>query len=74
MTQTLPEEYASVLHADGVDDNALLNLKGGNADAIAGRKGQPSQQQGGANGASGNASRLTKLNHALHSKLYLVIW
>lgn len=27
MNHTLPEEYASVLLADGVDDNALLHMK-----------------------------------------------
>ena len=27
MNHTLPEEYASVLQADGVDDNALLHMK-----------------------------------------------
>ena len=27
MSHTLPEEYASVLQAEGIDDNALLHMK-----------------------------------------------
>jgi hypothetical protein len=78
MNQTLPEEYASVLQADGIDDNTLLHIKntheGTSLNGPAqGRKGAGTGG-GGAAGITSNATRLSKLQAAMASKLYLVVW
>ena len=72
MTQTLPEEYTSVLQAEGVDDNALVNIKGG-AGGGGGGVGLGGVTSGGS-GSGGNAAKLPKLQSALGAKLYLVVW
>ena len=79
MTQTLPEEYASVLQAEGIDDNALLHMKhgldgtggggGGGLGAGVGRGGKKSGAAGTSNGA-----KLMRLQAALGSKLFLLVW
>lgn len=78
MNQTLPEEYTSVLQADGIDDNTLLHIKntheGTSLNAPAqGRKGASSGSNAGA-GTTSNAARLGKLQAALGAKLYLLVW
>lgn len=72
MTQTLPEEYTSVLQAEGIDDNALLHLKHGldNGSGAAGGKGGKNR---GASGTS-NAAKLQRLQAAMNSKLFLLVW
>lgn len=72
MTQTLPEEYTSVLQADGIDDNALLHLKHG-LDGGGNGGGGKGGKKGGSSGTS-NAAKLVRLQTALGSKLFLLIW
>jgi hypothetical protein len=82
MNQALPEEYASVLQAECIDDNTLLHIKNthegtslNNSSNAAGRKGAAG---GGASAAApagtSNAAKLTKLQAALGAKLYLLVW
>jgi hypothetical protein len=88
MNQALPEEYASVLQAECIDDNTLLHIKNthegsslnnssgnaagrrGAAAAGGGTSGAPAAPAGG----TSNAAKLTKLQAALGSKLYLIVW
>jgi hypothetical protein len=77
MNQTLPEEYASVLQADGIDDNTLLHIKNTHEGTSLNGPGQGRKGAGTAAGAAGitsNATRLSKLQAAMASKLYLVVW
>lgn len=82
MTQTLPEEYTSVLQAEGIDDNALLHMRhgldgtgggggggGGGPGAGVGRGGKKSGAAGTSNGA-----KLMRLQAALGTKLFLLVW
>lgn len=74
MSQTLPEEYASVLQAESIDDNTLLHMK--NTHDGTSLNG-PRKGAGGAGAGAGggsNTARLTKLQAAMSSKLYLLVW
>jgi hypothetical protein len=75
MSQTLPEEYASVLQAEGVDDNVLLHIKHSTEGTSLNSR-LDSMPPGGNKGkkSTGNADKLVKLQTAMGSKLYLLIW
>jgi hypothetical protein len=83
MNQALPEEYASVLQAECIDDNTLLHIKNTHdgSSLNAGRKGNAAAGAAGAGAAAAgapsstsNAAKLTKLQAALSAKLYLLVW
>ena len=68
MNQTLPEEYVSVLQAECIDDNTLLHVKNSH-DGTSLNTSKGSYQSG-----KTNAAKLIKLQAALSTKLYLIVW